>query len=156
MVIQYTKEGWPTRLTSNDPAEWFRKIAKSFTSCHGCLLYGCRVVIPANLRKQVLLILHEGHFGMQRMKQMARTAVYWPNIDADIMELCLKCITCAEHQNEPIEVAVHSWMLPEKPWSSMHVDHAINFMGYNWLVVLSRTRSTLAFMRLSQSQRSQL
>ena len=92
-------------------------------------------MIPANLRKQVLLILHE-HFGMQRMKQLARTAVYWPDIDADIMDLCRKCITCAEHQNKPTKAAVHPWMLPEKSWSRIHVDHAINFMGYNWLVVI--------------------
>ena len=27
-------------------------------------------------------------------------------------------------------------MLPEKPWSRIHIDHAINFMGSNWLVVV--------------------
>ena len=26
-------------------------------------------------------------------------------------------------------------MLPEKPWSRLHVDHAINFLGSNWLVL---------------------
>ena len=26
-------------------------------------------------------------------------------------------------------------MLPEKPWSRLHIDHAINFLGFNWLVV---------------------
>ena len=25
--------------------------------------------------------------------------------------------------------------MPEKPWSRIHVDHAINFMGNNWLIV---------------------
>jgi len=25
-------------------------------------------------------------------------------------------------------------MLPEKPWSSLHIDHAINFLGFNWLM----------------------
>jgi len=27
-------------------------------------------------------------------------------------------------------------MLPEKPWSQVHADHAINFMGKNWLVII--------------------
>ena len=26
-------------------------------------------------------------------------------------------------------------MLPEKPWSRLHLDHAINFLGSNWLVL---------------------
>ena len=41
--------------------------------------------------------------------------------------------------------------MPEKPWSCIHVDHAINFMGNNWLIVtdayskypcIHQTRST--------------
>ena len=27
-------------------------------------------------------------------------------------------------------------MLPEKPWSWVHVDHAVNFMGTNWLIMI--------------------
>ena len=26
------------------------------------------------------------------------------------------------------------WMLPEKPWSRLHLDHAINFVGTNVMV----------------------
>jgi len=26
-------------------------------------------------------------------------------------------------------------MLPEKPWSRLHIDHAIIFLGFNWLVL---------------------
>ena len=73
---------------------------------------------------------------MQRMKQLARTAVYWLGIDADIMDLCHWCTACAEHQHKPPNPANHPWMLPEKPWSRVHVDHAINFLGSNWLVLI--------------------
>ncbi|KAL5491712.1 hypothetical protein EMCRGX_G017061 [Ephydatia muelleri] len=76
------------------------------------------------------------YFGMQRMKQLAQTAVYWLGIDADIMELCHRCTACAEHQKKPPKPANHPWMLPEKPWSRVHVDHAINFLGCNWLVLI--------------------
>ena len=27
-------------------------------------------------------------------------------------------------------------MLPEKPWDRLHLDHAINFLGTNWLVLV--------------------
>ena len=27
-------------------------------------------------------------------------------------------------------------MLPERPWSRLHLDHAINFMGTNWLIMI--------------------
>ena len=119
----------------DNPAEKFRKTADSLSVCHGCLLYGARVVIPTKLRRQVLDLLHECLFGIQRMKQLARAAVYWPNIDIAILDPCRQCSTCAEHQSEPSKAAVHPWMLPEKPWSRLHIDHAINFLGFNWLVV---------------------
>jgi len=42
----------------------------------------------------------------------------------------------AIHQNAPPKAALHPWMLPEKPRSRLHLDHAINFMGHNWLVMV--------------------
>ena len=49
------------------------------------------------------------------MKQLARTAVYWPGLDADIKELSQACTTCAEFRNKPSKMNNHPWMLPEKP-----------------------------------------
>jgi len=74
-VMRFTREGWPEKKDSDDPADKFLKIADSLTVCHGWLLYGARVVITNKLRRQVLDLLHECHFGIQRMKQLARTAV---------------------------------------------------------------------------------
>ena len=112
-------------------------------------------MIPTKLRRQVLDILHECHFGSQRMKQLARTAVYWPNIDSDILDLCWQCSTCAGHQSEPLKAAVHPSMLPEKPWSCLHIDHAISFLGFNWhLVTDAYTKYTCIHATQSVSAKS--
>ncbi|XP_062513410.1 uncharacterized protein K02A2.6-like [Corticium candelabrum] len=132
-IIRYTREGWPNQVS--DHLKDFKKLEHSLTTINGCLLYGNRVVIPASLQQEVLKILHEGHFGMQRMKQLARTAVYWLRIDTAIQDMCHRCTACAGHQNKPTKPANHPWMLPEKPWSRIHVDHAIDVMGHHWLVV---------------------
>eukprot|EP00731_Ephydatia_muelleri_P001282 Em0001g1282a len=137
-VMRFTREGWPPQSEMQGLAglEDYRRISSSLSTIHGCLLYGSRVVIPRSLQAPVLHILHLGHFGMQRMKQLARTAVYWPRIDEDIVNLCHRCSTCAEHQSRPPKQPNHPWMLPEKPWSRIHLDHAINFLGSNWLVII--------------------
>ena len=96
--MRFTREGWPQK-NNNVDIEKYRKLANFLTTLHGCLLYGTRVVIPSTLRPQVLKLLHEGHFGMQRLKQLARTDVYWPSIDNDIVDLCMSRTSCAEHQN---------------------------------------------------------
>ena len=135
-VMRYVREGWPQKNSElNSDAEKFRKLSDSLNVCHGCLIYGTRVVIPQSLQSKILDLLHIGHFGMERMKQLARTAVYWPGIDSSIEMASRRCGSCGEHQNKPSKPAVHPWMLPEKPWSRVHLDHAINFMGTNWLVI---------------------
>ena len=134
-VMLYTKDGWPIKKHENSTIELFRKLKDQLNNTNGCLFYGSRLVIPQSLQSRILEILHIGHFGMQRMKQLARSAVYWPGIDAQIMEVSRTCSPCAEHQNLPSKVPVHPWMVPEKPWSRVHIDHAINFMGSNWLVL---------------------
>ena len=66
----------------------FRQVASSLSICNGCLIHASRVVIPVCMRRKVLILLHLGHFGMHRMKQLAHTAVYWPYIDEDIKATC--------------------------------------------------------------------
>ncbi len=135
-VLRFTREGWPPKKNDEgSEMQRFRQLSDSLAICNGCLIHGSRVVIPDSMRREVLDLLHLGHFGMQRMKQLARTAVYWPNIDDDIEAMSRHCVPCGEHQNKPSKPAIHPWMLPEKPWSRLHLDHAINFMGSNWLLV---------------------
>ena len=89
-VMRFTRGGWPQK-NNNVDVEKYRKLTDSLSTLHGCLLYGTREVIPSKLRPQVLKLLHEGHFGMQQMKQLARTAGYWPSVDNDIVDLCRSC-----------------------------------------------------------------
>ena len=92
-----------------------------------------RVVIHQSLRKETLMMLHLGHLGIERMKQLV---VYWSGIDKNIYDLCKSCDSCCGHQNNPSKAPVHPWMFPEKPWSRIHIDHAINFMISNWLIII--------------------
>ena len=135
-VIRYTRDGWPHKKHEDQLVEHYRKLADQMNVADGCLFYGSRLVIPEFLHRRVLEILHLGHFGIQRMKQLARSAVYWPGIDSQITDVSQSCSACGEHQNQPTKLPVHPWMVPEKPWSRLHLDHAINFLGSNWLVLV--------------------
>ena len=132
-LMRFVKEGWPHAFS--EELKDFKKLENSSTE-NGCVFYGLRVIIPSTLRNHILKLLHLGHFGMQRMKQLARSTVYWPRIDFDIEDLCRKCTSCGQFQNKPDKPSIHPWMMPEKPWSRLHLDHAINFLGRNWLVLV--------------------
>ena len=56
------------------------------------IVYGCRLLIPAKMRRDILTQLHELHQGSVQTKQRACLAVYWPGIDHDIDNIILSCV----------------------------------------------------------------
>ena len=115
-LMRYVREGWPSKnAETNDKVTTFRKLSDSLSTCHGCLIHGSRVVILQSLQSKVLDLLHLGHFGMERMKQLARTAVCWPGIDAAIEMASRRCDSCGEHQNKPSNPPVHTLVTDNAP-----------------------------------------
>ncbi|GFV53371.1 uncharacterized protein K02A2.6 [Trichonephila clavipes] len=95
-----------------------------YTIEDGCIMYGQRVCIPRKFRKDVLEELHAGHLGMVKMKAIARSFVYWKNIDNDIEEAAKNCVDCARYKADPPKSKVHYWEYPSMPWERIHVDFA--------------------------------
>ena len=88
---------------------------------------------------------------MDRMKSLARSFVYWPNIDDDVEDCVRHCSSCAEAAKAPRKTLLESWPLPTKPWERVHIDYAGPIDGYYYLVIVDayskwpeifRTRST--------------
>ena len=50
----------------------------------GVILMGERVVVPDNLKAQMLTLIHEGHLGIEKCKRRACDVLYWPNMNKDI------------------------------------------------------------------------
>ena len=102
----------------------------------GCLLWGNRVVVPPQGRSKVIDELHEGHPGMTRMKQLARSFVWWPSIDKDLEERVKSCDQCQHTRGAPTVAPMHPWEWPGRPWARVHVDHGGPFLGKLFLVVV--------------------
>ncbi|GBN26031.1 hypothetical protein AVEN_86872-1 [Araneus ventricosus] len=81
----------------------------------GCILYGQRVCIPKKYHKNVLDELHTGHLVMVKMKALARSFVYWKDIDKYIEEAVRNCVDCARHKTDPAKAEVHYWEYPSMP-----------------------------------------
>lgn len=45
-------------------------------------MWGHRIVMAENLKPIILRELHASHFGVTRMKEWARSFVWWPLIDS--------------------------------------------------------------------------
>ncbi|XP_055542630.1 uncharacterized protein K02A2.6-like [Wyeomyia smithii] len=95
-----------------------------------------RLVTPSNFRQRILKQLHRGHPGIERMKAIARSYVFWPKIDHAIENFIKKCNNCATHSKTPTKVPLQSWPQPTKPWERIHIDFAGPFFDQYFLVVV--------------------
>ncbi|XP_018342708.1 PREDICTED: uncharacterized protein LOC108748832 [Trachymyrmex septentrionalis] len=82
------------------------------------------IVIPTTLRKEVLQELHSGHFGMTKMKGLAREHCWWSGITRDIETVVKDCVECNTVANAPKVAEKHVWETPTAPFVRWHIDFA--------------------------------
>lgn len=104
-------------------------------SCN-CLMLGHRVVIPTKLRQRLLEELHMAHIGVTKMKGLARSIIYWPNIDSDIEQITKNCEACLKNSIMPAKYNTHHWEYPSEPWSRIHIDYAGPIHGKYLLIIV--------------------
>ncbi|XP_046802727.1 uncharacterized protein K02A2.6-like [Lucilia cuprina] len=136
-VRHFMEKGWPDHLTSE-----YSHLNPFFNRKNSLTIYNdlvclqtefIRVVIPDTLKQKTLELLHDGHWGVVKMKQLARQHIWWCNMDEDIKQLASKCEICKiENQSPPKEY--QSWPAPNKPWSRVHIDFAGPIFNSMWLI----------------------
>ena len=85
-------------------------------------LRGVRIVVPESLRKQVILLAHEGHQRTIKTKQRICTKVWRPGVDGTVER---KCRTCHGFQmvSQPVPPQpVMSTQFPDAPWTDLTAD----------------------------------
>ncbi|UYV76234.1 K02A2.6-like [Cordylochernes scorpioides] len=137
IVLRNVREDtWQSpKFTKENPLSPYYKVRNELSVDFGCLQWKERIVIPPKLRSQILIDLHEMHFGMVKMKIIARRYFWWPGIDKSIEDLARQCTICQESADMPPSM-ITEWTWPEKPWHRLHLDLACPFMGRMFLVIV--------------------
>ncbi|CAI2734266.1 unnamed protein product [Schistosoma spindalis] len=127
--------GWKEDKADREFHQFFLR-RESISIYDNCLMFGDRVVIPKSLQFFVLRQFHIGHPGMNRMKAIMRSYVYWPFMDKAVEEHVLRCRRCAEGAKDPPKVESQPWPETKTPWVRLHVDYAGPIYGHYFLVVV--------------------
>ena len=122
-VVHWVRTGWPTQCSDQEIRPYINRKWELSVS-QECLLWGNRVVILPTVRKQLLEELHVHHAGASRMKSIARSHFWWPQLDVEIETVATSCSTCQQSQNCPALAPLHTWTWPETPWHRVHIDFA--------------------------------
>ncbi|XP_036002862.1 uncharacterized protein K02A2.6-like [Fundulus heteroclitus] len=134
-VKRWVMQGWPVAVGE----ERFKPYAKrklELSVLDGCILWGSRVIVPLPGQAQVMDALHDAHPGVSRMKNLARSFVWWPGMDSALEERVKKCSQCQSNQKLPAVAPLHPWQWPGRAWSRLHLDFAGPFMGQTFLVLV--------------------
>lgn len=133
-VREYILRGWP-KVDSPAFTPYTRRQDELSTQ-DGCILWGGRVVVPPPGRNTLLKQLHQAHPGITRMKGLARSYMWWPNMDAEVEALVKACGACQENRSSPPVAPLHPWEVPDKPWRRIHIDYAGPWMGRMFLILV--------------------
>ncbi|XP_060078807.1 uncharacterized protein K02A2.6-like [Ylistrum balloti] len=134
-ALVYTKYGWPEKETCVDvPAREYFASRGELSVSNGLLLYRDQVVVPEELRTEIMENLHEGHMGIEKCRERARTTVWWPGLTKYILAKVDSCQFCQDHKptqrKEPLKVTE----LPLRPWQKVSAD-LFDHKGKNYLIV---------------------
>ena len=129
-------EGWPDRPDCKEDLSPYVQRRLELGVEEGCVLWGCRVVVPQKGRERALEMLHEAHPGMARMKALARSYMWWPGMDKEIERYVKGCQDCQSTRKDPPPLPLHPWSLPGKPWSRIHIDYAGPMEGRMFLLIV--------------------
>ncbi|CAG2251480.1 unnamed protein product [Mytilus edulis] len=130
-------------------------VKQELSSIGHIVLRGTRLIIPTELRNQILKLGHEGHPGIVLMKQRLRSKVWWPNMDKSIEEYCKSCYGCQLVANPEKPEPMIRTSLPSKPWEQISADflgplpsgeYLFTVVDYysRWLEVTIMSKSTSA------------
>lgn len=133
-VTHHILSGWPRSVPDEIKPFFHRRLELSIH--RGCIMLGMRVLVPEKFRTFILDELHQGHPGVVRTKELARSYVWWPTIDSDIERFTASCTDCAANRNLPPKAPLHPWAWPTRPWQRLHVDFAGPINGVTYLVVV--------------------
>lgn len=93
-----TKTGWPDKCKQCPllhPVEYWNHQC-DISEIDGIMFKGEKIIVPQNLRKDMLDRIHMGHMGMEKCKNRARDLLFCPRMGQEIETMVGQCSICQE------------------------------------------------------------
>ncbi|XP_064483051.1 uncharacterized protein K02A2.6-like [Ornithodoros turicata] len=133
-IIRFTRHGWPTRRDLGQDLKPFWLARHQLAVADSLLMHGTQIVIPKTCQQQILQLLHEGHFGLEKCTTRAKHAVWWPSINDDIAQTVKNCHECLQLKTNR-KLPLITTDFPDRPWQKIAMD-LFHCQGSWWLIVV--------------------
>ena len=120
-LLEAVQTGWPAKQALPASLKPYHSVAGEITVANGLLLRGSQIIIPPQLRKEILQRIHDGHLGITKCRERAKQSVWWPRISEELTELIADCEECCKNQRLRAQPLTPS-KLPLLPWQKIGTD----------------------------------
>ena len=96
----------------------FKHVIGELSVKDGVVIRGSRIVIPSKLQKSVVEIAHEGYQGLVEAKQLLRSHIWFPGLDAKAASVINTCAACQAVVSVYAQEPITSTELPNGPCES--------------------------------------
>ena len=132
LLKETISNGWPNKIQECPlKLQQYWNYRNDITEVQGLLLYRSRIIIPSELRKEILERIHSGHLGMDKCKRRARDSVFWPGLSNQIEQRVRKCESCIKFAPSKQKEAMLSYTVPTRPWQKIASD-ILKFAGKDY------------------------
>ena len=122
-LTRLTMEGWPEKKYSvPENVKFYWNVRENIHMAEGLVFLENRVLVPAELRQQMLKLVHEGHFGMEKSKARARQVLSWPGMSQDIESMVARCTICEKFRPAQQKEPMIPHVIPHRAWSKVAAD----------------------------------
>ena len=97
-------------------------------------MYRDRIIIPDELREEILNRLHGGHQGIVKTRALAKDSVWWPGLSTQIKTKVEDCPTCVK-ERQPAHEPLDTTPVPDRPWKKLGSD-IMEWEGEDYLLVV--------------------
>lgn len=134
MVINFiTNNSWPK--IAQGELKHFYKIKDDLLLSDGLLFKEDKIVVPSKLKEYVLLQLHTGHLGRDKILTKARKNVYWRGMADDIEKYSEACYDCQKFQKSNCKEPMESHRIAYRPWDLISSD-IFHYNNHDYLVIV--------------------
>ena len=115
--------GWPENIKDMPvDVRTYWSFRDELSMQNGIILKGNQVIIPDQLRHNILEQLHASHQGIDKTKKLARECVFWPGMPKSVENICASCHLCQEMQHQQTPQPFHPHERPMSPWVKVGSD----------------------------------
>ena len=122
-LVSMCKNGWPhAKKDVPENVRFYFKLRQDLFEEDGLVFLNNKIVVPNDLRREMLDKIHEGHFGVEKCKSRARQIFYWPGMLHDIENLVAKCSTCEKFRPKNCKEPLISHEILSLPFEKVGCD----------------------------------